>query len=132
MTSSYRLFAYPLCEPASSCFSIRALVKAILLRKTKGGGNLGGRGKHTIKPLPKDGFGPPTYDTFSPPVCSRHVIFLRGNGHAPDQSHCLSPPKPGFGGHALYYVCATPKSHNTFRPPPPPTVSQILEAPICL
>ena len=24
--------------------------------------------KHTIGPLPKNGFGPPTYDTFPPPV----------------------------------------------------------------
>ena len=46
------------------------------------------RGKHTIKPLPKNGFGPPPpYDTFPPPLCFRPVVFLRGNWHRPGKSH---------------------------------------------
>ena len=42
-----------------------------------------GEGKHTIKPLPKNGFGPPpTYDTFfpPPPVCFRPVVSLQETG----------------------------------------------------
>ena len=31
------------------------------------GGATQWRGKHTIKPLPQNGFGPPTYDRFPPP-----------------------------------------------------------------
>ena len=72
----------------------------LVQRKTKG--ETEGRGKHTIKPLPKNGFETPTYDTFPPrPFCSHPVVFLRGNRHRPDESHLLRPPKLGLEG-ALY------------------------------
>ena len=53
-------------------------------KKNQGGWKTQGRGKYTIKPLPKNGFGPPppppTYDAFPPPrVCSRPAMFLGGN-----------------------------------------------------
>ena len=87
--------------------------------KQRGGGKLRGGGKHTIKPLPKNGFGPPTYDTFPPPpLCSRNVITLRGNGHRPDQSHFRSPPKLVLEG-TLY---------GTF-PPPPPKIARYVSPP---
>ena len=36
------------------------------VRYSRGGLKTQGRGKHTIKPLPKTVLDPPTYDTFSP------------------------------------------------------------------
>ena len=59
-------------------------------RSDKNGGNPG-KGKtlyHKI-PSPKNSFGPPTFDTFPPPLCSCPATFFRGNGHRPDQSHFL-------------------------------------------
>ena len=53
----------------------------------------------------------------SPPLCSRPVIFLRGNGHRPDESHYPRPPKLVLEG-ALYGTFSPPKSHDTFCPPP--------------
>ena len=85
-------------------------------RKAKGGGTQG-RGKHTINPLPKNGFGPPHlwYDF---PLCSRNVILLRGNGHRPDKSHLLRPPKLVLEGvHYGTFPPPPPKSHDTFCPP---------------
>ena len=70
--------------------------------KNKGGWKTQGRGKHTVKPLPKNGFGPPpTYDTFPHPVCFHPVVFLRGNQHRPGKSNFLRPPKLVLEG-ALY------------------------------
>ena len=88
-------------------------------RKTKGGGETQGRGKHTIKPLPKNSFGPPhlRYD-FPPPLCSRNVILLRGNGHRPDKSPFLRPPKLGLRG-APYSTFSPPKIVRYVLPPPP-------------
>ena len=46
------------------------------------------------KPLPKNVFGPPTYDTFSPPLFWRlSVISLKRKRHRPDQPQFLRPPK---------------------------------------
>ena len=54
-----------------------------------------------------------------PPLCSRPVVFLRGNGHRPEESHFLRPPKLVLEG-ALYgtFPPPPPKSHDTFCPPP--------------
>ena len=54
---------------------------------------------------------------FPPPICSRHVIFFGGNGHRPDKSHFLRPPKLILEG-ALYSTSPPPKSHHMFCPPP--------------
>ena len=70
------------------------------------------------KPLPKNVFGPPTYDTFSPPLCWRlSVISLKRKRHRPDQPQFLRPPKVVFGEHTLQYVLHTPNSRDTFCPP---------------
>ena len=88
-------------------------------RKTKEG-KTQGRGKHNIKPFPKNGFGPPHlwYDLPPPPFCSRNVILLRGNGHRPDKSHFLRPPKLGLEG-ALYSTFSPSKiARHVWHPPP--------------
>ena len=76
------------------------------------------RGKHTIKLLPKDGFGPPppNYGTFSPPRLFTPCHFLRGNGHRPDQSHFLSSPKLVLEG-ALNGTFSSPPQNRTIRLP---------------
>ena len=88
-------------------------------RKTKGGVENSGEGKTYHKTSPQKRFWtPPTYDTFTPPpVCSRNVIFLRGNGHRADQTHFLSH----FVGHTLW--CVFPQN-CTIRFAPPYAVSQ--------
>ena len=86
-------------------------------RQTKGGGGTQGRGKHAIKPLPKNGFGPPPLMIRFP--CSRNVIFHRVNGLRPDKSHFLRPPKLDLEGHFMVrFPPPPPKSHDTFCPPP--------------
>ena len=87
------------------------------VRENKGGWKTQGRGKHTIKPLPKHGFGPPPpVIRFPPPVCFRPVVFLRGNRHRPGKPHFLRPPKLALEG-ALY---------GTFPPPPPKIARYVL------
>ena len=54
-----------------------------------------------------------------PPFCSRNVILLRGNGHRPDKSHFLRPPKLGLEG------------HFKVRFPPPPQNRTTRFAPLC-
>ena len=81
--------------------------------------NKGGWETLPENPSPKNGFGrpppPPSVIQF-PPHCSRPGIFIRGNGHRPDQSHFLSPPKP-----ARSFVRSPPPPKNrTIRLPPPP------------
>ena len=90
----------------------------VIFREKQRGGETQGRGKHTINPLPKNGFGPPHlwYD-FPPPLCSRNVILLRGNGHRPDKSHFLRPPKLGLEG-VLYGTFSPPKITRYVLPPP--------------
>ena len=83
-------------------------VNNLAQRKTKGGGN-SGEGKTYHKAPPQKRFWtPPLMIRFPPPPCSRPVIFLRGNGHRPDESHFLRPPKLVLEG-ALYGTFSPPK-----------------------
>ena len=66
--------------------------------------------------IPKTVLDPPTYDTFSPLVCSRPVIFLRGNGHRPDKFHFLRPPKLALESALYSKFSPKKKSHDTFPP----------------
>ena len=86
--------------------------------KQRGGGKLRGGENIPENPSPKTVLDTPTYDTIPPPLCSRNVILLRENGHRPDKSHFLRPPKLGLKG-ALYSTFSPPppKSHDTFPPP---------------
>ena len=85
--------------------------------KTQGGGKT--YRKFGEKPLPKNVFGPPTYDTFSPPLCWRlSVISLKRKRHRPDQPQFLRPPK----------VVLESTLCSTF-PPPPPQIHAIRFAP---
>ena len=78
------------------------------------GGKTQESGKHTIKPLPKNGFGPPYLRYVSPPpLCSRPVIFLRGNGRRPVKSHFLRPPKLVL--EAALYGTFPPPQNRTVR-----------------
>ena len=91
--------------------------------KNKGGWKTQGRGKHTIKPLPQNGLDPPTYDTFSLPVCSHNVISLEGTGT--DQTN------PTFGTlqnwlWRAHSMVRFPPKNRTIRFAPPLTVSQLL------
>ena len=89
-------------------------------------GKTQGRGKHTINPLPKKAVvDPPIYDTISPPLCSRNVILFRGNGHRPDKSHFLRPPKLVLEG-VLYGTFPPPKIARYVLPRPPLANSQLL------
>ena len=83
-------------------------------RKTKGVEN-SGEGKTYNKTPPQKRFWtpPPLYD-MSPPVSSRPVIFLRGNGHRPDKSHILGPPKLGLEG--VLYSTFPPHRTMHFAP----------------
>ena len=89
--------------------------------KNKRGWKTQGRGKHTIKPLPKNGFGPPHLWYVSPPPRLfsnfRPVVFLKGNQHRPGKSHFLRPRKLVLES-ALYGTFSPPpKSHDMFCPP---------------
>ena len=68
-----------------------------------------GEGKTYHKSPPQKRFWtPPLMIRFPPPLCSRNVILLRGNGHRPEKIPLSEASKTGFGGGALWYV-----------PPPP-------------
>ena len=79
--------------------------------------SLTGEAKHTKEPLPKNCFGHPHLWYDSPPLCSRSVIFLRGNGNRPDQVHFLAnsipSSKTSFGARAIV----------RFPPPPPQKIA---------
>ena len=84
-------------------------IPACFSEKSKGRWKTQGRGKHTIKPSPKTVLDPPHLRYISPlPVCSRPVVFFRGNRHRPDQSHFLRPPKLVLES-ALYSTFCSPK-----------------------
>ena len=90
-------------------------------RKTKGGGGENsGEGKTYHKTPPQKRFWtPPLMIRFPLPLCSRNVILLRGNGHRPDNSHFLRPPKLVLEG-VLY---------GTF--PPPKKIARYVLPPLC-
>ena len=68
-------------------------------------------------PPQKRSWTPPLMIRFPPPsLCSLPIILLRGNGHRPDKSHFLRPPKLVLEG-ALYSTFPPKKSHDTFCPP---------------
>ena len=91
-----------------------ALPKLALIRKKMGGGETQGRGKHKAPPQ-KRFWTPPLMIRF--PLSSRNVILLTGNGHKPDKSHFLRPPKLGLEG--LYSTFSPPKNRTIrFAPPP--------------
>ena len=92
--------------------------KPVCSEKNKGGWKTQGRGKHTVKPLPKNGFGPPppTYDTFLPPPFA-HAMSFSFEGTGTDQTN------PTFGALQNRFLEGThmvrfppPKSHDTFPP----------------
>ena len=90
-------------------------------RRTKGVEN-SGEGKTYHKTTPQNGFqllDPHTYDAFPPPpVCSRPVIFLRGNGHRPDESHFVRLPKLAWRGHSIVHFPPLPQNRTMrFAPP---------------
>ena len=86
--------------------------------KNKGGWKTQERGKHTIKTLPKNGFGPPHLWYVFPPVCFRPVVFLRRrNRHRPGKSHFLRPPKLVLEC-ALYGTFSPAKIARYVFPPP--------------
>ena len=80
--------------------------------KQGGGGGNSGEGKTYHKSPPQKRFWtPPLMIRFPPPLCSRNVILLRGNGHRPDKSHFLRPPNWFWRG-VLYGTFSPPKSHD--------------------
>ena len=98
-------------------YEFHTYFEKVFLREKQRGGETQ-RGKHTIKPLPKNVFGPPhLYDTIPPPLCLRNVILLRGNGHRPDKSHFLRPPKLVLEG-GLYGTFPPQKVARYVLPPP--------------
>ena len=95
----------------------------LIQREAKGGGKLGGGWKtyrkFGVKPLPKNVFGPPAYDTSSPPP----PPFLATLCHFPQKKEAPTRPTPiseasksGFGEHTLQYVSPPPNSRDTFCP----------------
>ena len=95
-----------------------------LVRYVRGkqrGGNSGEGKTYHKAPPPKRFWTPRTYDTFPPPLFTP-CHFLRGNGHRPDKSHFLRPPKLVLEG-ALY---------GTFPPPPPKKKTQSVSPPLCV
>ena len=92
--------------------------EALFQRLTKGGElRNSGEGKTYQKAPPQKWFGSPPLMMISPPLCSRNVILLRGNGHRPDKSHFLRPPKLGSNG-ALYSTFSPPNIARYVLPPP--------------
>ena len=79
--------------------------------------NKGGRRNHTVKPLPKTAWTAPPMIRF-PPGWLMPVIVVRENGHRPDESHFLRPPKLVLEG-ALYSTSPPPKNRTMrFADPP--------------
>ena len=97
---------------------------SLFQRKTQGGGELRG-GKPYHKAPPQKRFWTPPLMIRFPPLCSRNVILLRGNGHRPDKSHFLRPPKLGLEG-ALYSPFPPPKKIVRYVLPPPPFANFLL------
>ena len=94
----------------------------MISEKQRGGGLRGGETYH--KTPPKKRFWIPPLMIRFPPFCSRPVIFLRGNGHRPDESHFLRPPKLSEG--ALYGMFPPPLQNRMKGFVPPFVNSQII------
>ena len=76
--------------------------------------------KFGVKPLPKNVFGPPTYDTFPPFFWRLSVISLKRKRHRPDQPQFLRPPEVVLES-TLCSTFPTPQIHVIrFAPPPQP------------
>ena len=88
-------------------------------RKTKRRGETQGRGKHTIKPLPKNGFGPPHlwYD-FPPPFV--HAMSFSLEETVTDQTNPTFWGLQNWVWRGHFIVRSPPpKLHDTISPPPP-------------
>ena len=105
---------------------METLQKALPSEKNKRGWKTQGRGKHTIRPLPKNGFGrpPPTYDTFPPPRLFTQCHFPLRERAQTRPIPLSEASKTGFGGHALWYVFHP--QNRTMRFASPLAVSQFL------
>ena len=91
-------------------------------RKTKGGENSGGGKTYHKSPPQKRFWTPHLWYDFPPPLCSRNVILLRGNGHRPDKSRFVRPPRLVLEG--CFMVRFPPKNRTIrFAPPPPLRIS---------
>ena len=102
-------------------------------RAAEGGGKLrGGEAyrKFGEKPLPKNVFGPPTYDTFPPPLFWRlSVISPKRKRHRPDQPQFLRPPKVVLES----TLCSTfsPPQIHAIRFAPPSAAAQQINGSCC-
>ena len=89
----------------------------LIQRETKGGGKLKGRGKHTIKPFPKNGFWTPhLWYVFPPRLFSPCCLPWRKPAQT-RQIPLAEASKTGFGGRALWYIFP-PKIARYVLPPP--------------
>ena len=95
------------------------MLAAQFSEKNKGGGTREGKTYHEAPPQ-KRCWTPPLMIRPPPPFCSCPVISLRGNGHRPDESHFLRPPKLVLEG-TLY---------GTFPPPPSKISRYVLPPPL--
>ena len=80
-------FTWKIPTPLEDIWRKKFVFLAEESESSKGGWKTQERGKHTINPLPKNGFGASHLWCLPPPLCSLPVIFLGGNGHRPNQSH---------------------------------------------
>ena len=81
--------------------------------KHKRGWKTRGRGKHTIEPLSKKGFGPPTYDMFPPPSLFTPCHLLWRKRAQTRQIPLSEASNSGSGW-----------GHSIVRSPPPPKIAR--------
>ena len=91
--------------------------------KNKGGWKTQGRGKHTIKPLPKNGFGPPHLWYVSPPPPFVFALLFSLEETGTDQAN------PTLWGLQNWFwrahsMVRFPPQNRTIRFPPPPAAFQ--------
>ena len=110
----------------------RKKISGILFReRPRGVENSGGwktYRKFGEKPLPKNVFGPPTYDTFPPPpfFWRLSVISLKRKRHRPDQPQFLRPPKVVLESTLCSTFSPPPKFTRYVLPPPQPLPNLLL------